>query len=476
MFMPTEDPPGSFVSGPLLLRDAALFTDLYELTMAAVYFRRRMHQPASFSLFVRRLPPERAFLVAAGLEDVLEFLATFRFSGESIAGLRSLGRFQADFLDFLEGLRFTGDVHAVPEGTVLFADEPLLEVTAPMVEAQIMETALLNFCHCQTLIASKAVRSVIAARGRPIAEFGLRRTPGTDAGMKAARSAFIAGCALTSNVLAGTEYGIPLTGTMAHSYVTAFAQEAAAFEAFAESFPDSTVLLLDSYDTIAAAHKAVAVGQRLAAKGHRLSGVRLDSGDLVTLARKVREILDSAGLPEVEIFVSGGLDELAIEQLLAAGSPIDAFGVGTRMNVSADAPSLDMVYKLVDYAGRAVLKLSEGKETWVGAKALYRRRGSDDRFEGDLLALRDEPAPDGFGEALLEPVMRAGRLLRPHPPLPEIRDHCAVQIAALPEGLKQLHAHSAYPVRVSDGLRERQQAAKERTEKTERAGEDGDGK
>jgi nicotinate phosphoribosyltransferase len=457
--MPTADSPGSFVSGPLLLRDAALFTDLYELTMAAVYFRRRMHQPATFSLFIRRLPPERAFLIAAGLEDVLQFLATFRFSDESIARLRSLDRFQSDFLNFLHGLRFTGDVHAVPEGTVFFADEPLLEVTAPMVEAQIMETALLNFCHCQTLIASKAARSVIAAQGRPVAEFGLRRTPGTDAGMKSARSAFIAGCDLTSNVLAGAEYDIPLTGTMAHSYVTAFGREEDAFDAFAESFPDSTVLLLDSYDTVAATHKAVAVARRLAAKGHRLAGVRLDSGDLVTLARKVREILNSAGLAEVQIFVSGGLDELAVEQLLSAGAPIDAFGIGTRMNVSADAPSLDMVYKLVDYAGRDVLKLSEGKETWVGAKTLYRRRGADSRFEEDLLALRDEPPPDGFGESLLGPVMRAGSLLRPHPPLNEIRDHCAAQIAALPDGLKKLRAAPAYSVRVSEALRRRQDAA-----------------
>ena len=460
--MPSEDPPGSFVSGPLLLHEAALFTDLYELTMAAVYFRRHMHDPATFSLFVRRLPPDRAFLIAAGLEDVLEFLRTFRFSQQAIARLRSLSRFQSDFLDFLENLSFTGDVHAMAEGTVLFADEPLLEVTAPMIEAQIMETALINFCHCQTLIASKAVRSVTAARGRPIAEFGLRRTPGTDAGMKSARSAFIAGCELTSNVLAGTEWAIPLTGTMAHSYVTAFPREADAFDAFAESFPDSTVLLLDSYDTIAAARKAVDVARRLAAQGHRLAGVRLDSGDLVTLSRKVRDILDAAGFSDVQVVVSGGLDELAVEQLLSAGAPIDAFGIGTRLNVSADAPYLDMVYKLVSYAGRDVLKLSEGKETWVGSKAVYRRRGGDGRFAGDLLALRDEPPPDGFEESLLEPVMRAGHLLRPHPPLSQIREHSAAQVASLPEELKKLRAAGEYPVRISGGLRGRQERAKEK--------------
>jgi nicotinate phosphoribosyltransferase len=461
--MSSEASRGWFTSGPLVLHDAALFTDLYELTMAAVYHRRRMHQPATFSLFVRRLPPERAFLIAAGLEDVLEFIRTFGFSRESIKRLDSLGRFQNDFLDFLGGLGFTGEVHAVPEGTVLFADEPLLEVTAPMIEAQILETALINFCHCQTLIASKAARSVIAARGRPVAEFGLRRTPGTDAGLKSARSAFIAGCDLTSNVLAGTEYGIPVTGTMAHSYVTAFTREAESFEAFAESFPDSTVLLLDSYDTLAAAHKAVAVARRLAERGHRLAGVRLDSGDLATLSRKVREILDAAGFPGVQIFVSGGLDELAVEQLLSSGAPIDAFGIGTRMNVSADVPSLDMVYKLVGYAGRDVLKLSQGKETWVGAKALYRRRGADGRFEGDVLALRDEAPPDMAAESLLEPVMRGGHLLRAPPPLSQIRARCAAQMAALPEELKQLRSAGSYPVRVSDGLLARQEKAKERT-------------
>jgi nicotinate phosphoribosyltransferase len=460
--MGSQNPPGSFASGPLVLHDAALFTDLYELTMAAVYFRRRMHHPATFSLFVRRLPPERGFLVAAGLEDVLEFLRTFRFSEESIARLRSLGRFESGFLDFLGQLRFTGAVRAVPEGTVVFADEPLLEVTAPMIEAQLVETAVINFCHWQTLIASKAARSVIAARGRPIAEFGLRRTPGTDAGIKSARSAFIAGCDLTSNVLAGAEYAIPLTGTMAHSYVTAFPREAEAFEAFAESFPDTTVLLLDSYDTIAATHKAVAVARQLAAKGHRLAGVRLDSGDLVALTRKVREILDAAGLQQVQIFVSGGLDELSVDQLLSAGAPIDAFGIGTRMNVSADVPSLDMVYKLVDYAGRDVLKLSEGKETWVGAKALYRRRDTQGRFAGDLLALRDEVLPPQMGESLLEPVMRGGSLLRPHPPLSEPRDRCAGQIAALPEDLKRLRraGRGGYPVQVSDGLLARQREAR----------------
>jgi nicotinate phosphoribosyltransferase len=452
-------PPGSFLSGPLQLRDAALFTDLYELTMAAAFFRQGMAEPASFSLFVRRLPPERAFLVAAGLEDALEYLRGFRFSGDALEYLRSLDRFDRGFLDYLGGLRFTGDVRAVQEGTVVFADEPLLEVTAPVVEAQLVETALLNFCHVQTVLASKAARAVIAAQGRPVAEFGLRRSHGIDAGMKAARCGYIAGVDLTSNVLAGREYGIPLTGTMAHSYVTAFADELASFRAYAGAFPDSAVLLLDSYDTIAAAHKAVTVARELRAGGHRLAGVRLDSGDIVVLSRTVRGILDAAGFPAVQIFVSGGLDELEIARVIAAGAAVDAFGIGTRLNVSADAPSLDLVYKLVRYGGRDVLKLSQAKETWAGEKAVYRIRDAEGRLARDILALQEEPAPEG-AESLLEPVMAGGEPTRPHPALTQLRRHCAEQLAALPDPLCTLGPAPEYPVEPSAALRARQQAAR----------------
>ena len=457
--MPISDVGGSFTAGPLRLRDAALFTDLYELTMAAAFFRHGIRGPATFSLFVRRLPETRAFLVAAGLEDALDFLRALHFSPAAVAHLRMLGLFDDAFLEWLVGFRFSCEVRAVPEGTVMFADEPILEVTGPILEAQMVESALLNFCHLQTLLTSKAARVVLAAGSRSVAEFGLRRTAGIDAALKAARSAYIAGCDLTSNVLAGMEYGIPVTGTMAHSFVTAFANELEAFQAFAETFPGGAVLLLDSYDTVAAAHKAVAVAAVLARQGRRLAGVRLDSGDILELSRQVRAILDEADLKGVPILVSGGLDEHAIEAYLAAGVPIDAFGIGTRMNVSADAPYLDMVYKLVRFEGRDILKLSEGKESWVGEKQVVRVRRKDGRFGGDILALADEPVPAG-ADPLLQPVMAAGELLRPHPTLEEVRARCGAQLGSLPEELRQLRGAGSYTVDYSDALRARQASAK----------------
>jgi nicotinate phosphoribosyltransferase len=436
----------------VITRDAALFTDLYELTMAASYVRERMHGEATFSLFVRHLPAHRSFLVAAGLEDVLAFLEGFEFSEAALRYLRSLSTFDAEFLDFLGDVRFTGSVRAVPEGTVLFADEPLLEVTAPILEAQLVETAVINFVHLQTVLASKAVRSVLAARGRAIVDFGLRRTHGIDAGMKAARCAFIAGAAMTSNVLAGFYEGIPPTGTMAHSYVMAFPGELEAFRAFARAFPRGTTLLIDTYDTVAGAHQAVIVAREMEGRGARLAGVRLDSGDLVQLSREVRRILDDAGLSYVRIFASGGLDEDEVARCLDAGAPIDAFGVGTRMNVSADAPYLDIAYKLVRYEGRDVLKLSPGKVTWPGEKQVYRLGGSDGRFERDVLALRDEPAPPGSAEPLLRPVMAGGRRVEAAPTLATIRERCARQVAALPETLRRLATDDRYVVEPSARL------------------------
>lgn len=456
--------PGEFRSGPLLLHDAALFTDLYELTMAAAFFREGMRESATFSLFARRLPASRGFIVAAGLEDALEYLRGYGFTPDALAYLRSLGRFEEAFLDHLGTLRFSGDVRAVPEGTVVFPDEPILEVTGPTIEAQLVETALLNICHLQCVLASKAARVTIAAQGRAIAEFGLRRSHGSDAGLKAARCAWIAGCESTSDVLAGKAYGIPLSGTMAHSFVTAFADELEAFRAYARAFPDAAVLLLDTYDTLEGARKAVTVARELAAAGKRLAGVRLDSGDLLVLSRGVRRILDEAGFPDVSILASGGLDENDIESLLARGAPIDAFGIGTRLNVSADAPSLDLVYKLVSYGGRDVLKLSEGKETWVGAKAIYRTSDAESRAAGDVLALADEPAPSNAGESLLRPVMRGGELLRPHPPLAEIRRHCLAELASLPDSVRRLNSHTEYEIRPSHALRARQARAVERIE------------
>jgi nicotinate phosphoribosyltransferase len=446
---------GVFTSDAVSLRDAALFTDLYELTMAASYYRERMHEPATFSLFVRRLPPRRGFLVAAGLEAVLRYLEAFEFSEDGLRYLRSLGLFPPDFLDFLTDVRFTGTVRAVPEGTVVFEDEPLLEITAPIIEAQLVETAVMNLCHLETVLTSKAARTVLAARGRPVVDFGLRRTHGLDAGMKAARCAYIAGATMTSNVLAAMRYGMPPAGTMAHSFVSAFPRELDAFRAFARAFPGATTLLLDTYDTLAGARKAVTVGREMEAHGERLAAVRLDSGDPVALSRAVRRILDEAGLSSVRIFASGGLDEETIEEVLQAGAPIDAFGVGTRMNVSADAPYLDMAYKIVRYAGRDVLKLSTGKATWTGEKQVWRRRRADGTLDHDLLALREEPAPVG-AEPLLRTVMEGGRLVEPLPALGAIRERCAREVAALPAEVRRLRDPAHYPVRYSQRLVERQ--------------------
>jgi nicotinate phosphoribosyltransferase len=459
-------PRGGFTSGPLLTRDAALFTDLYELTMAASYLREGMHGPATFSLFARKLPRGRSFLVAAGLEDVLNFLRDFRFSDDALTYLDSLDRFDPSFLDFLRRLRFTGAVRAVPEGTVVFPDEPLLEITAPIIEAQIVETAVLNLIHFQTLLTSKTVRCVLAARGRPVVEFGLRRTHGIDAGMKAARCAFIAGASMSSNVLAGLYYGIPPTGTMAHSYVSAFPHEINAFRAFAQAFPAHTTLLIDTYDTVVAARKAVAVAKEMETEGRRLAGVRLDSGDIVTLSKQVRSILDDSGLGYVQIFVSGGLDEASIDEYLAEGAPIDAFGVGTRMDVSADAPYLDMAYKLVEYDGRPVLKTSAGKATWTAQKQVYRWLRSGEGFAGDVIALREEP-PAGAVEILLRGVMERGRLLAPHPALTTIRDYCAAQVASLPEDVRRLRDAATYPVSYSQRLVSLQRSMEAEVEATE---------
>ena len=352
-------------------------------------------------------------------------------------------------------------MRAVPEGTVVFAEEPMLEVTAPILEAQVVETALLNLLHAQTVLASKAARSVLAANGRMLAEFGLRRTHGVDAGLKASRAALLAGFDSTSNVLAGRTWGLPLSGTMAHSFVTAFTTEDQAFRAYARAFPDAAVLLLDTYDTVAAARKTVEVARELGAAGHHLAGVRLDSGDLAALSRAVRKVLDEGGCPGVKILVSGGLDEHDVAALLAGGAPIDGFGIGTRLTTSADAPSVDLVYKLVRFDQRDVLKLSEGKRTWVGSKQVIRRVGADGRLAGDTLALAEERVPSDT-TPLLETVMRGAELARPHPPLSTIRSRCAAELATLPDGLRRLTDPEAYAPIPSEHLRGRQREAERR--------------
>lgn len=430
--------------------DLALVTDLYELTMAQAYFERGMSDPATFSLFVRRMPPNRGFLVAAGLEDVLNFLEGFRFSPQALEYLDGTGIFSPAFLEYLEGLRFTGEVRAMPEGTVFFPNEPVLEVTAPIIQAQVVETYIINQVNLQSLIATKAARCVVAARGRALVDFSLRRTQGVDAGLKVARSCYLVGFSATSNLQAGRRYGIPVSGTMAHSFVTAFEHEVEAFRAFAHSFPQRSILLIDTYDTLEGARKAVQVAQEMARRGQRLVGVRLDSGDLLALSREVRQILDEAGLREVTIVASGGLDEYEIDELLSAGAPIDAFGVGTKMGVSADAPWMDMAYKMVRYNERPVLKLSQGKVSLPGEKQVFRFYDAQGAFHHDAIALAGEELAGG--EPLLERVMSGGKRLAPSPPLEEARHRFQEQFSRLPQRYKALRDAPPYPVELSPGL------------------------
>ena len=424
-----------------------LFTDLYELTMAAGYFEHQVTEPATFTLSTRE-SIHRNFFIAAGLEDVLDGLAAFRFSSDDIAYLQGTRLFKPSFLEYLKSWRFSGDLVAMPEGTVFFANEPIIEVTAPLIEAQIIETFLLNTIGLQSMIATKAARCVHAAQGRALIDFALRRTHGWDAGVKVARSTYLAGFDGTSNVLAGQRYGIPVSGTMAHSYVLAFENEAQAFQAYADTFPDKSIFLIDTYDTIDGAHQAVRVAQAMKAQKSNLVGVRLDSGDMVALSQAVRRILDDAGLTDVKIFASSGFDEFKIADVLADGARIDAFGVGTKVGVSADAPYMDVVYKVVQFNGRQVRKLSPHKVTLAGAKQVFRSL-SGDQIE-DVIGLRDE---DVKGMTpMLESVMKQGRCTRGHPSLDEIRTHCRANLAALPERYKAISAYTSAPVRLSAQL------------------------
>jgi nicotinate phosphoribosyltransferase len=436
----------------------AMTTDLYELTMAASYMTLGMNQRATFSLVHRRLPLQRGYLVVAGLAEALERLQCFRFDAAAIDYLRRQAPIAGELLERLEGLRFTGDVRAVPEGRVVFAGEPILEVDAPLIEAQLVETMMLNAIHYPTAVASKAARCVAAAPGKALVDFGLRRMPGIEAGLAAARAAYIAGFDSTSNLLAGQRYGIPVAGTLAHSYIEAFDSEIEALEAFAHTFPGPATLLVDTYDTIRGTEHAITVAKRLKRKGTRVMALRLDSGNIMELSRKVRRMLDEAGLRDVGIFASGGLDEYELARLVGGGAPIDGFGVGTRLGMSADAPVLDLVYKLCEYAGEPRLKLSSKKETIAGPKQIWRRTGPDGCFAGDRLATLDEVSPGPGWEPLLEPVMIDGRP-RPLPTLDEIRQRHREEVARLPEGVRRVSRPGAYPVRRSAALAARHRHA-----------------
>ena len=431
--------------------ESALLTDLYQLTMLQAYFDEGMADTAVVEFFVRALPPGRNFLLAAGLEQVLCYLEQLRMTESEIDWLRAHGGFREPFLAALGALRFSGDVHALPEGAVFFINEPILRITAPIAQAQLIESRLLSLLHFSTLIASKAARSVLAAPGKLLVDFGMRRAHGAEAGLLAARAAYLAGFSGTATVEAGREFGIPVFGTMAHSYIEAHADEISAFRAFAHSSPANVVLLIDTYDTERAAEKVVRLAPELAREGIRVRGVRLDSGDLAAHARAVRAILDDGGLREATIFSSGNLDEWKVQQLLASGAPIDGFGIGTALDTSSDAPFLDCAYKLQEYAGTPRRKHSEGKATWPGPKQVYRHFAADGTMDCDVVALEGDAQR---GRPLLVPVMSTGRRIAPAESLAVARARAASEMARLPASLKQLQPSSApYRVEIADGLR-----------------------
>jgi nicotinate phosphoribosyltransferase len=432
-------------------RFSPLFTDLYGLTMMATYDHHHQNHMATFSLFIRGLDSlNRGYFVSAGLDDCLAHLEKLRFSPRDIAYLKQLGRFSPSFIEKLAAFRFTGDVWAMPEGTICFADEPIAEISAPLPQAQLIETAMINIMGFQTMIATKAARCIYAAAGKPLVDFSLRRTQGFDAGMKVARCAFLAGFAGTSNVLAGQQYGIPVSGTMAHSLILAFGGDEEAFIAYARTFPDDCIFLIDTFDIIAGAHAAVQAAKWLSENGHRLKGVRIDSGDMVEESRMVRNILDSAGLQSVQIVVSSGFDEYLIADVIHSGAAIDAFGVGTRFGVSSDAPYLDMVYKLTRYNNRNVRKTSPGKITLAGEKQIFRHVDASGKFNMDTLGARDEAISET--RPLLEPVMKKGRRLKPSVPLSAIREGFQVEFSHLGDEYKALYEPKRYPVEMSPEL------------------------
>lgn len=429
--------------------NSPLLTDLYQLTMLQAYYEHGLTDTAVFEFFVRRLPKGRGFLLAAGLEEAIAFLENLRFTEQELEWVRRCGRFSRDLADQLEKLRFTGDVHAMPEGTVFFANEPCLRVTAPLPEAQLVETRLINILNFSCLIATKAARCVLAAPGKLLVDFGLRRAHGAEAGLLAARAAYLAGFAGSSNVLAEVRYGIPSFGTMAHSFIEAHEAEEEAFEHFARTHPRNVTLLIDTYDTEEGARKVVRLAPRLKAAGITIRAVRLDSGDLAAHARKVRAILDEGGLKEVGIFTSGSLDEYVLKSLLERGAPIDGFGVGTHLTTSNDVPYLDCAYKLVEYAGTPRRKRSEGKATLPGRKQVWRRFDARGVMLGDTLSVEGDVQE---GTALIEPVMRAGRRLAPPEPLEHARRRAAESLARLPAALRSLAEEPPYPVTVAPAL------------------------
>ncbi|AEJ02661.1 nicotinate phosphoribosyltransferase [Nitrosomonas sp. Is79A3] len=426
-----------------------LLADLYQFTMLQTYLEQDMEETAVFELFVRKLPPGRNFMVAAGLEQVMEFLENLKFSPEELDWLAT--RFPPHVMTYLEQFRFDGDVHAMPEGTIFFPNEPILRITAKMPQAQLVESRIINLMHFETLIASKAARSVLVAPDQLLVDFGMRRAHGAEAGLLAARASYLAGFSGTATVLAGTLFDIPLFGTMAHSFIQAHQDESDAFEHFARSHPNNTVLLIDTYDTEAAAHKVVTLAKKLKADKINIQGIRLDSGNLAEHAKNVRQILDEGGLQNTTIFASGNLDEYKLQTLLSAHAPIDGVGIGTALDISIDAPSLDCAYKLQEYAGKPRRKRSEGKATWPGRKQVYRQHADAGCMAGDIVALEDDDPQQG--ESLIQPFMRSGKRLHPNPSLHELRSQTLVNYKRLPAAMTALDPAPGYPVTISSALR-----------------------
>lgn len=436
-------------------KNFALLLDLYELTMAQSYFIYRKNTSATFDLFVRQMPPNRAYLVACGLEGILEYLKDLKFSADDLAYLKKQDLFSGDFLGYLRNFKFRGDLWAVPEGTIFFSGEPIIRVTASIIEAQILESFFLNTVNLETMIASKASRVACAAGKRDVFDFSLRRTHGSGAGIKVARSSYIVGCQGTSNVLAGKLYNIPIVGTMAHSYVMSFKEELDSFLAYAETFPKKTILLVDTYDTKKGIENAVSVGLYLKEKGHRLQGIRLDSGDIAALSKIARKKFDRAGLSYVKIFASGNLDEFKICNLLSKGAKVDSFGVGTNMGASIDAPSLDVIYKLsevTDEAGNFLpaMKLSKAKSTYPGRKQVFRLQDKNGKYTKDVLGLEKENIG---GRRLLIPVVRQGRFVYKPLAVDKIKAFAKDDLARFPEKLKKIDARFRYPVIISPQLK-----------------------
>lgn len=433
-----------------LKQPSALLTDLYQLTMLQGYLKHNMHEVAVFEFFFRKLPQHRNFLVAAGLELVLDYLETLRFEEEDLRWLAASGRFDDQLIDYLARFRFTGSVDAIPEGTIVFPDEPLIRVTAPLPQAQLVETRLINLLNFNTVIASKAIRMVLAAPNKLLVDFGLRRAHGAEAGLLAARAAYLAGFAGSATVEAERSFGIPSYGTVAHSFIQAHESEREAFLNFARLNPENTVLLIDTYDTEAAARLVVELAPILAQENIAIRAVRLDSGDLGALSKSVRKIFDEAGLRHIQIFASGGLDEYAIRDLLSRGAPIDGFGIGTSLTTSSDAPGLDCAYKLQEYAGMARRKRSAGKATWPGRKQVFRRYDASGRMVGDVITVIDDDRTEG--EPLLRCVMRDGRRVASDD-LDTIRRRVREQTAKLPEDLRTLDTGVRYPVEIAEALK-----------------------